>query len=456
MNKVFVRLYAFVSSILMIATLGIFAYRLVNASHTDLAQAEKNFKYIANFISTNSETTDITSQEFTAQIKKLLNVSGNIAKAMLIDTENKVVFSWDAKTDTITKNAYSVEQHSLILKPYSMSITVGAPHTEGTKPYNFSAILKSLSDDFIYTGLRDCLFVFAVLFLITLMLLIINYLVTDSSKPLQVTIMHDTTDTEKSTDRTIGKLQPDSETKTYSLEDLADVNFSASAPPSDSTPYNELDLSTVDTERSGDFLTAARTNSETENDKRAQADTDFSDTRQPESSSADGPDAPQENMSAVYVQETGVSREEYLNEKLEFELGRATSSEQDLSLIIFMLKDVDKKLLKEVADILLHRFKFRDMVFHFSETGFAVIYHDANLEKSMQEAENAYIDILQILSRKEIGIGITTRSSRLVSAKRLIDEASSAVTKSFENSNSPIVAFRPDPQAYRDYIKDYT
>ena len=82
--------------------------------------------------------------------------------------------------------------------------------------------------------------------------------------------------------------------------------------------------------------------------------------------------------------------------------------------------------------------------------------HDADLEKSMQEAENAYIDILQIISKEKIAIGITTRSSRLVSAKRLIDEASSALARSFNNSNSPIVAFRPDPAAYRDYIKEYT
>ena len=125
-------------------------------------------------------------------------------------------------------------------------------------------------------------------------------------------------------------------------------------------------------------------------------------------------------------------------------------------MLLFRLIDVNQVCLNEIAEILLAQFKVKEMIFQLSDIGFAVIMHDANLEKSMHIAEAVYSDIVQIIAKEQLGIGITTRSSRLVSARRLYEEASSAVEKACENVASPIVAFRPDPKAYKDYLRDYT
>lgn len=416
MNKVFVRLYAFFCSVILIATLGIFIYKLVKSSKEDLIIAQKNFKYIAHFISEKSETEDISSKEFLLKLKELCALSGNIEKAMLVNANNETFFSWDSKTNSITNKPYTFQTNSLILKPYSMSISVKEPNKNETKLFNFSAILKTLSDDLIYTGIRDCFFVFVVLFLFTLMLLIISYLLNGTEKSFKVQVTNED-QTEKNPEV---KLNLQDEKKSYTLDDLSNVNFTTEKDFSNTKNLNYANMSDKEsTFRSGN------------NDDIKTVEQKHSDNLK-------------------------ISLEGDLTERLEFELTRATSSEQDLGLIFFILKDVDQKALTKISNFLLRRFKFREMIFKFTETGFAVILYDANLEKSMQEAENAYVDILQIVTKEKIGIGITTRSARLVSAKRLIDEASTAVGKSFKSTTSAIVAFRPDPQAYREYIKDYT
>jgi hypothetical protein len=52
----------------------------------------------------------------------------------------------------------------------------------------------------------------------------------------------------------------------------------------------------------------------------------------------------------------------------------------------------------------------------------------------------------------KVGIGITTRSLRLITGNRLIEEANQALDKAFEEEGLPIVAFRVNPEKYRQYL----
>ena len=49
-------------------------------------------------------------------------------------------------------------------------------------------------------------------------------------------------------------------------------------------------------------------------------------------------------------------------------------------------------------------------------------------------------------------IGISSVSSRIVSAERLITEAEQAVFHALEDKSTPVVAFRVNAQKYREYI----
>lgn len=439
MNRIFVRLYSFFCTLVLIATFAIFGFRVYKNSKLNLIEAEKNFKYLARFISESSETEYIVTDAFLQKLQELCVLSGNIDKAMLTNAENQIVFSWDAKTNTVNEVPYTIPNNSFVLKPYTMSISVKNPKVSDTKIYNFSALLKTISDDQLYKSIRDTFFVFAVVFLITLILLILSYLLNGKEARAIVNVE----ETGASENETLIEVPNATEQKNYSLDDLTNVDFSTSITeePSFSNDYNfQADSSLAYPEES--FYNS--TSEEADRAEQIRHGEHFSENE----NIAEGETNLEENAN--------VCGENYFEEKLEYELGRATSAEQDLSLIIFKLTNVNESELQEVAKILLAQFKIKEMLFQISGLGFVVILHDANLDTSMEAAEIAYSNIAESIGPKKLGIGITTRSSRLVSAMRLVEEANSAVEKAFENSDAPIVAFRPDPKAYKDYLRDYT
>lgn len=429
MNRVFIRLYAFFCSVILLGTLILFAVKIYNNSKENLVAAEKNFKYIARFISANSEKEYIAAQPFLKKIQDLCALSGNIDKAMLNDSDNKTIFSWDAKTGDVSTVAYEMPSASFVLNPYSMSITVKNPNNADVRIFNFSAVLKTVSDDVLYNSIRDCVFVFAVLFLCTLLLLIINYLMQGSRPAVEkVAISEERPIVSDISAAEIDKLHVDRQN--YSLDDLADIDFSKTAPLEPDT-FQQSEKIAKPAEYSHENTAAY-------NEAVYASPESFNEERKPA------------------AEPLNLCGEQYFDEKLEYELGRATSAEQDLSLLLFKLIGVNEACFNEIAEVLLAKFKIKEMIFRLSGIGFAVIMHDANLEKSMQAAEAVYSNIVQIVAKEQLRIGITTRSSRLVSAQRLYEEASSAVEKACENSSAPIVAFRPDPKAYKEYLRDYT
>ena len=79
-------------------------------------------------------------------------------------------------------------------------------------------------------------------------------------------------------------------------------------------------------------------------------------------------------------------------------------------------------------------------------------------QDAMKKAEEIYKGAKNILTEydisKSVSIGITTRTSRLISAGRMIEEAHAAVNRAIKNNDDPIVAFRVNPEKYREFISD--
>ncbi len=157
---------------------------------------------------------------------------------------------------------------------------------------------------------------------------------------------------------------------------------------------------------------------------------------------------------------TGIGWEQYLAERLDAELVRAASSEQDLALVILRvpgLRHTDL-LARRIAAMLLEIFSFRDMLFEYGQDGFAGILQNVNLDLAMKNAERLFARIdetlLELSSDSRIAIGITTRTARLLPAARMIQEASSAAKKAQDEPNLPIVAFRANPEKYRAFVAE--
>ena len=157
---------------------------------------------------------------------------------------------------------------------------------------------------------------------------------------------------------------------------------------------------------------------------------------------------------------TGFGWENYFEPRLDAELVRAASSEQDVSLFIIKLPELNKKsqAAEEIYQVILDFFKYRDMIFEYENDSFAGININMNLENAINFSEQLFINLYEIYEsykiNSKIGIGITTRSMRLVPGNRLINEAKQAAEKALEEETMPIVAFKVNHEKYRDYITE--
>ncbi|MFP4564824.1 MAG: hypothetical protein ACLFRY_16110, partial [Spirochaetia bacterium] len=153
---------------------------------------------------------------------------------------------------------------------------------------------------------------------------------------------------------------------------------------------------------------------------------------------------------------TGLGWGDYLEKRLSFELRRAASFDQDLSLVLIKSSEFDRSSSGYVvlAKALLKKFSFQDLIFEYGEKGFAAILPNADLDLAMKETEDFISKNCAKLSmdRCSFTVGLSSRNGRLVNGGRIIYEASQALRKAESDKDHRIIAFRSDPEKYRQYI----
>lgn len=164
------------------------------------------------------------------------------------------------------------------------------------------------------------------------------------------------------------------------------------------------------------------------------------------------------NREDLFSSTTGFCFEKYLPSRLDSELARAASGELDLSIMLIRIKDIDFSsqagidICKQLIDI----FHYNDILFEYKNDGVAVIYSNADIDKAMETAETIYTEFCAILSRHNISqkpcVGIASRSLRFISGERLITEAEQALLHAKDDPDSPIIAFRVNPEKYRKFM----
>jgi GGDEF domain-containing protein len=158
----------------------------------------------------------------------------------------------------------------------------------------------------------------------------------------------------------------------------------------------------------------------------------------------------------LFSEKTGFGWESYLEPRLDSELIRASSSEQDLALVLIKIAGIEHypAYTEFISKVLLEVFKFRDLIFEYGQDGFACIYQDLNVEKALTLAEELYIALDEILKNCDvkIAIGISTRSLRIIPGTRILKEAQQAIDKALTEKEDPIIAFKANPDKYKDYV----
>ena len=144
--------------------------------------------------------------------------------------------------------------------------------------------------------------------------------------------------------------------------------------------------------------------------------------------------------------------------RLEAELVRAASSDQDLSLFTIRVKGINWRSAcgNEVARTILEAVKFNDLVFNNKHDGATAIFLNQNTDKSLLiagELQNAVSTIIEKHGQAghiSCAIGISSRSLRLISSSRLVNESEEALNRT--DADSPVIAFKVNPERYKNFL----
>jgi|GEM_PF-1201569 hypothetical protein len=160
----------------------------------------------------------------------------------------------------------------------------------------------------------------------------------------------------------------------------------------------------------------------------------------------------------LFSKRTGFSWEQYMLPRLDSELIRSASGGTDLALFTIRVENLDwsSGAGNEISNVILQTGKYQDMLFEYGTDGCTVILPDTDIDQSLQAADELYTAISTILENWQetlkIGIGISARSLRMISGERLANESSEALKHAFADNTSPIVAFKVNPEKYRNYL----
>ena len=181
----------------------------------------------------------------------------------------------------------------------------------------------------------------------------------------------------------------------------------------------------------------------------------------PESESTEESVPAPASPNGLYSPRSNLGWEAYTQDRLASELHRCASSEQDLVVLLMECADgvnCDAKLYKKIADEAVELFNLHDLTFEYGNSGITVIIPNAGLEQGITKAESFHARLFNtcfesLHSKSDFLTGISSRSGRLIEADRLLLEAKKALEKAKVDPGSPIVAFKSDPEKYREYVR---
>ncbi len=411
MHKKLITGYGIGAFAVIMTAIVLFSVSIVSKVETGTNEAEGSFTSILQQTSGTALRTGFMSDQFIASMTDMCQ-STKMLSAFVISTSSGFVFAWPDQTNSIQYDARGkarITDTSLFSKSFSANIDVGNGTADAIV---ITAVIRVLSPEAVYDASRVSFFIILVLLLVTLLVLVWPAIPVRSA-----------------------------ENAVFATDDTAiavdDVRNDEEEPDSDILPH-KIETQTEFEESTGSSMDA-------------------------EVASGNEP-MPEHDDSAIpaglFSPVTGIGWEQYLSERLDSELVRAASSEQDLALIVIRISGLlhTDLLARKITAELIDVFRFKDMLFEFGQNGFAGILQNTNLDQAMKEADTIYAKIDSLFMDTgfsgQMTIGITTRTARLLPASRMIDEAVSAAKKALEEPSLPIVAFRANPEKYRDFVAE--
>ncbi|UTC68166.1 MULTISPECIES: diguanylate cyclase domain-containing protein [unclassified Treponema] len=464
MKKMYIGIYAAIALIIIFGTFSWFVYGIIKDSDYGAEESRSIFAYFAKQIIISSEKDNFAQTSYNQKLYELANELE--IKAFVISKPSKnVVVSWPKDSDLIGYD----EAGNFIIKPASLFVVnhTGKINVKTMQSYDtelvLTASIPTLKPAAIYLRLRSAFFIILAVTILTIIIILVTNL-TNTQEMVYADIKQGGFGDGELEDEVYPNI--DYNEPEQNFQDNSGIsenigNHKTIHETADDDVYGLEDLDNLKITQQFPYESGAGTTYKEEKDiayisSDSEEYTDIQNTSVFDTANAEAI----EKVRGLYSPITGISWQEYLPEYLESELRRAASSEQDIALVIMKLDDfsLESMIGKKIAALLIDFIKFRDMIFEFDSNGFAAILQDTNLDEAMKKAEEIYKGTKSILTEydisKSVSIGITTRTSRLISSGRMIEEAQAAVNRAINNNDDPIVAFRVNPDKYREFISD--
>jgi hypothetical protein len=186
---------------------------------------------------------------------------------------------------------------------------------------------------------------------------------------------------------------------------------------------------------------------------------DFSDPPREEGAASRESEDAAAGPKGLFSPHGNIGWEEYTTDRLAAELHRCASFEQDLVFVVMEFKEhVTEAFYNQFAGDAVNFFTLRDLIFERGERGISIIYPNVDLDMGFTKSEEFHNRIVSKYSdlfkaKTDLCIGLSSRSGRLINAERLMFEALEALNRALADPVSHIVAFKSDPEKYRDFIR---
>jgi GGDEF domain-containing protein len=162
----------------------------------------------------------------------------------------------------------------------------------------------------------------------------------------------------------------------------------------------------------------------------------------------------------LFSPDTGLGWSDHLPQRVKFEIDRAAATDQDLVLALISLDDFGSiperdALYSRIAKILLEEFTFQDLAFEYREGSYALIIPDTDLDMGIERLklfQNRIASTIDLKQTMTLCIGLSSRNGRLVNGATLLTESSNALKRAQQEGKGSLIAFRADPEKYREII----
>ncbi|WP_147614817.1 nucleotidyl cyclase domain-containing protein [Treponema pectinovorum] len=157
-----------------------------------------------------------------------------------------------------------------------------------------------------------------------------------------------------------------------------------------------------------------------------------------------------------------IKREESLLANLEEALIESVAKDEDFSVLIvrseFFKKDEnfleDENL--EILNCFDGALNLNCSVYEYGSFGYAIFIKNSNLDQSVALSEKLLEKINNLIAKTNksvpVTMGISARAGRTLSGERILKEASEAEKHAQNEPSSPIIAFRINPEKYKNFI----